>query len=66
LFGFERASSPLLIAFSSILGFMVLFLVFDAEYHAWRGDGYACRNCGYMRQMKAFHVYGACPNCGRE
>jgi hypothetical protein len=62
--GVERAGPRLLIAFSSIGALMVLFIVFDLGYHAWRGNGYACRRCGYLRRMKAFRISGACPNCG--
>jgi hypothetical protein len=66
LTGVERAGSPLLIAFASIGALMILFLVLDVGYHAWRGGGQACRHCGSMRQMKAFHIYSVCPNCGQD
>jgi hypothetical protein len=66
LTGIERAGLPLILTFSSLGALMILILVFDVGYHAWRGDGQACRKCGYIRQMRAFRVYRACPNCGKE
>jgi hypothetical protein len=60
----EHAGGPLLAAFASLGTLMVLIVVLDVTFHAWRGAGQACRNCGHIRRMKPFRVYVSCPNCG--
>ena len=39
-------------------------VVVDVVWHAWKGDGQACRSCGHVRPMKSFRSAGPCPRCG--
>ena len=39
-------------------------VVVDVVWHAWKGDGQACRSCGHVRPMKSFRPAGPCPRCG--
>lgn len=59
----ELAGIPLLTAFGA-LGTLLALVALDVTIHAWRGEGQACRNCGHIRRMKPFRVYGSCPECG--
>lgn len=62
--GVDRTGTPLLMIFALFGLVMVLLVAFDVVYHAWRGEGQACRSCGHMRRLRSFRVSGACPNCG--
>ncbi len=64
--GIDRVGIPLLLVFASLGALMVAIVAFDVAYHAWRGEGQACRRCGHLRQMTPFRLYGACPKCGEE
>lgn len=38
--------------------------VADVVFHAWKGNGHACRVCGHLRPMRSFRPAGPCPKCG--
>lgn len=38
--------------------------VADVLFHAWKGEGQACRTCGHVRPVKSFRFAGRCPQCG--
>lgn len=40
-------------------------VVGDVAWHAWKGEGQACRRCGHVRPMKSFLPVGPCPKFGR-
>ena len=47
-----------------IVSFVCLF-IFDVVFFAVQGKSQPCIHCGHERKMKAFRVYGACPNCNQ-
>ncbi|GAC1451769.1 MAG: hypothetical protein NVSMB9_36750 [Isosphaeraceae bacterium] len=60
----ELAGIPLVTALVALGILLALLIAIDVTIHAWRGEGQACRNCGHIRRMKPFRVYGSCPQCG--
>jgi hypothetical protein len=62
--GNGAAGFPLLVAFDVTAGLLVAAIIFDTVWHAFKGQGQACRNCGHLRKMSSFRVCGPCPNCG--
>ena len=56
---------PLLVVLNAIAVLFVAAVVFDTVWHAFKGEGQACRHCGHLRTMSSFRVYGNCRNCGR-
>jgi hypothetical protein len=43
----------------------VVLFAGDVIYHAWRGRGYACPQCGHLRRVRAFWLEPACPHCDK-
>lgn len=41
-----------------------IVFVGDVVYHAWKGEGQACRVCGHVRPVRSFRIAGPCPKCG--
>lgn len=41
-----------------------IVFVGDVVYHAWKGEGQACRVCGHVRHVRSFRIAGPCPKCG--
>jgi len=37
----------------------------DVIFHAWRGRGYACPQCGHLRRVRSFRLEPACPHCDK-
>jgi len=62
--GIDGAGFPLLVLLDVVAGIFAAAVVVDTLWHAFKGQGQACRHCGHLRHMSSFRVYGNCPNCG--
>ena len=62
--GVEKADFLLLFVINVVAGLVVSVIVFDTVWHAFKGNGQACRYCGHLRKMSSFGLYGNCENCG--
>lgn len=63
--GMGNAPGTLVEVFGIVGLGMGLLVVGDVVYHAWLGQGQACRTCGHLRRMKSFRFSGPCPKCGQ-
>jgi len=62
--GFNGGGEAWLIPVGMVGALYAVAVVADVIFHAWKGEGQACRACGRLRPVKSFRFAGPCPQCG--
>ncbi len=62
--GFNGGGEAWLIPVGMVGALYAVAVVADVIFHAWKGEGQACRACGHLRPVKSFRFAGPCPQCG--